>query len=473
MVIVSESPAHRDLLNASDSFYSPWLSTGRFKGPLLLLGPQAYVCIQRPTMTLKPVATQLCRWFFALPLLVIRRCFPTSHAHDSQPQKLLTPTFILAWLVNFTQFLTFYVLITTMALYAISQFRASETMGGLASSSFIIGATVARCFAGFVVDKVGKRKTLLASLAVIVVASFAYLLATSLGPLLAVRLIHGVGYAFASTAVMAVAQAAIPPHRRAEGTGYFALGPTLSTAAGPALGVALSASFGYTAMFVTSACFAVAGMVIALFLPFPPEHQPHKTRFSLATIVHPAVIPIGCFMLLIGVAYASVITYLNAYAAHSGLQTGASFFFIAYAAAMLIMRFFLGRLQDRKGDNVVIALGVVSFIIALVFLATANATWHVIVAGAFTGLGFGTLMPACQAISVRLVPLQQIGVGISTMFLLLDFGVGFGPIVLGLVATSLGYSTMYMLMAGLVAMSGVVYILVHGRKPMAGSQPLA
>ena len=32
-------------------------------------------------------------------------------------QRLITPAFVLAWLVNFSQYLVFYLLVTTMALY--------------------------------------------------------------------------------------------------------------------------------------------------------------------------------------------------------------------------------------------------------------------------------------------------------------------------------------------------------------------
>lgn len=98
--------------------------------------------------------------------------------------------------------------------------------------------------------------------------------------------------------------------------------------------------------------------------------------------------------------------------------SGASMFFLAYAASMFIMRFVLGKLQDRRrGDNVVVYLGLVSFAIALVILAMANQDWEVIVAGAFTGLGYGTLMPASQAIAVRMVPVHKLGTGISTLLL--------------------------------------------------------
>src|SRR5699024_5446552 len=37
---------------------------------------------------------------------------------------LITPTFVLAWLVNFFQYLLFYLLVTTVALYAVKEFAA-------------------------------------------------------------------------------------------------------------------------------------------------------------------------------------------------------------------------------------------------------------------------------------------------------------------------------------------------------------
>ena len=183
----------------------------------------------------------------------------------------------------------------------------------------------------------------------------------------------------------------------------------------------------------------------------------------MANIVHPSVAPFGFFMLLIGVAYAGIITYLNAYADASGLATGASFFFIAYAVVSLVMRFVLGRVQDKHGDNIIFYGALVSFIAGLAVLAAAQADWHVIVAGALVGLGYGSIMPAAQAVAVRLVAPHEMGAGISTLFLLLDIGIGFGPVVLGILISSLGYSAMYWLLAITVVIAGVLYYFVHGR----------
>ncbi|WP_202798440.1 MFS transporter [Citricoccus sp. CH26A] len=387
-------------------------------------------------------------------------------------QKLITRTFVLAWLVNLSQYLTFYFLVTTMALYAVRAFAASDAAGGLASSAFVIGATVARLFTGYVVDRLGRRRVMMAALVLAAVSCALYFAAGSLALLVAVRVLHGFTYAFASTAIMALAQAAIPPTRRGEGTGYLALGTTLATAVGPALGLFVTGTLDYAVLFAVALGSTVVGLVLAVFLQDPattaagegttpvPAARP---RFSLAVVVHPAVVPIGIFMVVIGLCYGGVMTFLNALAEERDLAAGAGLFFVAYAAAMLLMRLTLGTLQDRRGDNPVVAFGLMFFALALVLLAVSTEDWHVVVAGALTGLGYGTLMPAAQAIAVSRVQPHQYGAGISTLLLFADVGLGLGPVALGGLASAAGFGAMYLVLAGFVLVAAAWYAAAHGR----------
>ena len=82
-------------------------------------------------------------------------------------------------------------------------------------------------------------------------------------------------------------------------------------------------------------------------------------------------------------------------------------------------------------------------------------------------MGFGTLSPACQAISVRSVPTAQMGAGISTMFLLMDLGIGLAPFGLGPIVGATGFDTMYLILAALVVIAAIYYFFVHGRFPKA------
>src|SRR5690606_37304800 len=129
-----------------------------------------------------------------------------------------------------------------------------------AASAFVAGATFARIFAGHLVDVVGKRGILVVALALAVLVAVLYLPAHSLGMLIAVRMLHCVVFTFASTASMTLAQGAVPPARRAEGTGYLALSSSLATAIGPALVLLIVRDFDYDLLFWTTIAIAMAGL---------------------------------------------------------------------------------------------------------------------------------------------------------------------------------------------------------------------
>lgn len=385
------------------------------------------------------------------------------------------------WVVNFCLALAFYGLITIMAGYAVTRFAVSDATGGLAASIFVVGATVARLFAGGLVDRLGRRRVLWAGLAACAAVAALYLVASSLPLLLAVRATHGVLFAVTSTAAITLAQARIPSSRRSEGTGYFALSITLSTAIGPFMSLEVANSAGYDTLFWSIFATHAAACLLALLIsaadePRAPRPTGNRTAGGVLTsMVHPAVLPIGLFMLVIGCVYSTIVTYLNSYTAEEGLERGASLFFVAYATVMFVSRFVMGRLQDRRGDNVVVYSAIVVFAAALLLLATASADWMIVVTGALTGFGFGTINPACQAAAVSRVPQEQFGVAISTFFLMLDGGVGLGPVVFGLIAEQAGYSAMFLALAGVMLLSALLYLAVHGRRPDArhGRTPAA
>ena len=75
-----------------------------------------------------------------------------------QKPKLWTRDFVLVSTSNFLLFISFYMLMVTLALYTIEKFQASPSQGGLASSIFVLGAVLVRPIAGKTIGKVGKKK---------------------------------------------------------------------------------------------------------------------------------------------------------------------------------------------------------------------------------------------------------------------------------------------------------------------------
>ncbi|MFD1210426.1 MFS transporter [Arthrobacter sp. GCM10027362] len=397
-------------------------------------------------------------------------------------EKLWTRNFVLAIGANLFIYMVFYLLMTSMALYAAERFRAADSVAGFASSAFILGALVSRFFAGPLLDAAGGRRVLPAGLAVFTAVSLLYIPAGSLALLLVLRLIHGVAFGVGHTAVTAGVQALIPAARRGEGTGYFAVSTTAATALGPLLAVLLADGGDYNGVFLFCAGCSAAAFTVSLFLRLPERrpagnpaaaghgpggklHRQRRTpRAVLAAIFEPAVLPIAGVILVGGLAYSGVLSFLTSYAQSRGSAPAAALFFLVFAAAVLASRLVAGRVQDRRGDNVVMYPALVVFAAGLGLLAPGTSAGTVVAAGILTGLGFGSLMPCTLAIAVSQVPERRLGTAIATYYLMLDVGTGFGPVVLGLLVPRAGFGGMYASLGVLMLACIGLYYGVHGRK---------
>ena len=391
--------------------------------------------------------------------------------------RLWSRAFSLTLIVSFFLSLVFYLLMTTMAGYAMERFAADDAQAGLASSMYVVGALISRLWAGAVADVVGRRRILLIALGAFTLASLGYPLAGGLIPLLLVRFAHGTAFGVAHTAAATIVQTAIPPARRAEGTAYYGMSPTVATAAGPAFAILLSQAWGYSALFAAATVASVVAMVFALFIPasLPQPREASapssdsgagsRMRQRLSRVVEPAAVPISLIALILGTAYSAILAFLNSYAASVGLASVAATFFLVYTVAVLVTRLFAGRVQDRHGDNIIMYPAILCYAAGMAVLAMTHGTTVLLISGALIGAGFGTAMSAGQTIAVSAAPDERVGRAVSTYFLLLDLGTGLGPVFLGLLIGAAGYRSMFAVLAGMIVAAIPLYRLIHGRVP--------
>jgi len=386
--------------------------------------------------------------------------------------RLWTTPFVAAVAVNLFMSSVFYLLLTSMAGYAIERFAASDAMAGLASAVFILGAVVSRLTVGKFLDFIGRRRLVVIAMVAYVAIGLAYIPVDGLGVLIALRLLHGVAFGAGNTALVASVQSVIPPARRAEGNGYFATATTLSTALGPFLAVWLGQHHGFGSVFLLSAAAGALGLVAGLFFKVEERTPTAQERaelwtLKLATFIDPSGLRIGLVIGLGGFAYAAVLSFAAVHAEALAIPEAASAYFAAYALASLVARLVVGRVQDRRGDNVVILPVLVFNIAGMAVLALGTTTVELTLAGMLIGVGFGSLLPCLLAVVVNMSAPARVGVVTSTFYLFLDIGSGVGPVVLGMAASAFGFSTMFLIAAGLNAVCALVYILVHGRTPAA------
>lgn len=390
--------------------------------------------------------------------------------------KLWTKDFIIISATTFFVALTFYLLMTTMTMYAIEQFNASESQAGLASGIFVIGALITRLLAGKYMEIIGRKKMLCGSLVLFLIATLLYFLVDNLGLLIVVRFIHGAAFGVATTAMPTAIMDIIPRERRGEGVSYFSLSPTMATAIGPFLGIFIMQHADFSIMFAVCTGFSVMSIIIMLFAQIPEatiaeEQREAMKGFAWQDFFEKSAIPISVIMLLMGMAYSGILAFLNSYAININLTTAASFFFIVYAAFILISRPFTGRLLDAKGDNIVMYPSLLLFTLSLVLLSQAEYGFILLLAGALVGLGFGNIMSCAQAIAIKEAPQHRIGLATATYFFCSDLGMGTGPVLVGSIIPVVGFRGMFMTLAVVVFLSIGLYYLVHGKKEVYSNQP--
>lgn len=382
--------------------------------------------------------------------------------------KLWTKDFIIITLTAFLVFLTFYLLMTTMTLYAIQQFNASQTTAGLAASIFVIGSLCSRLFAGKYIDVIGRRKLLYASLIVFLLACLLYFFVNSFPLLLTIRFLHGLAFGVVTTVMGTAVMSIIPISRRGEGTSYFSLSTPLATAIGPFLGILITQHADFYWIFITCTAFAMINIVVMLFAKIPEvtlsSQQLQEMRgFRLQDFFEKTAMPMSTIIFILGITYASVLSYLSPFSIEANLTSAASIFFIIYAVFLLASRPFTGKLIDTKGENIIIYPALVLFMVGLLCLGQSYNSAMLLTASALIALGFGNMISCSQVAVVNIAPQHRIGLATSTFYMAMDAGIGVGPIIIGSLLPHLGYRGMYAVMAVLVFATIIIYYFVHGR----------
>lgn len=387
----------------------------------------------------------------------------------NQQTKLWTSNFILTALANFLLFTSFYMLMVTLMTYTTKQFDASQSMAGLASSIFVLGAVLIRPLAGKIINQIGKKKLLMIGLIMFFGFMIFYFFVNNLILLLILRFIHGFSFGISTTATNTIVADFIPVTRRGEGLGYFATSTNIAAAIGPFLGLFISQQFGMKTVFILTTIFASISLGTSFFLSIPKATSAEpikqtKNRFHLSDYIEKTTIPIGIVVLTLGFVYSSLLSFLTEYATEINLVNAASFFFVFYAVFLILSRPFSGKLYDLKGENTVIYPSMILYAVGLIILSQSHVAVSLLIAGALIGIGFGTFQSSTQTIAVSIAPRDRIGLATSTFFVFFDFGIGIGPFLLGFILPLIGFRNLYLIMAGIVVISIPIYYLVHGKQ---------
>lgn len=376
----------------------------------------------------------------------------------AEKRPIWTKSFINISISTFFIFVVFYALLTFTPLYVLNDLGGTATEGGLAVSAFLLSAIIMRFFAGMILEKFGKKKILIFSLFLFTVSTVLYVFVGSFTVLLLLRFFQGIWFSLLTTVAGAIAADIIPPERRGEGLGYYGIAMNLAVVAGPFIALSLQPYVSSQAIFVILSVIMIIGFFCALAVQVDEGSfvKQEKHKLTINDFLEKKSMPIATVGFFISFAYASILTFISVYAESLGLIKAASFFFVVYAIAMLLVRPFSGRIFDVMGPGVVIIPSIIVFGIGLISLSFTASSWMLLLSGALVGLGYGTLLPSFQTLAIQAADKHRSGYATGTFFAFYDSGIAIGSVSLGLVAGFAGYSNLY-LMLGIFVILIVFY----------------
>jgi len=387
--------------------------------------------------------------------------------------KLWTQSFISACTGNFLLFFSFYLLLPILPLYLIEEFQTSKSMVGIILSCYTLAALLIRPFAGFVLDMINRKPVYLIAYLSFVLSFVGYPLATFVGMFLFLRILHGFTFGFVTTAGNSLIVDIMPASRRGEGLGYFGIANNLAMAIGPMISLFMHDYYTFDAIFYMAIGSGLLGFLVVLTIKSEKMLKSEiKQPIAFDRFFLFKGFNAGFSLLLMGIPYGMLTTYVAIYGKDLGVHNGMGIFFSLMAVGLTISRLIGGKMVDRGRLVQVVAYG--TFFCMVAFFALAGLKQidvynETSIIGLFyaiallLGIGYGMLFPAYNTLFVNLAPNNRRATASSTYMTSWDIGIGIGLILGGHLAdASGGFPLAFLVGALAVALSLMFFIRIAG-----------
>lgn len=298
---------------------------------------------------------------------------------------------------------------------------------------------------GVMSDRLGRRRLMLLGLIILSMVPLLYYASEGLSLPFIAMMMGGLGISLYYPPAEAYASKLFPPERVGEAMGRFHLGWAVSSIIGPSVGGFLSLHFPtYRPIFiVASAVTLISVPVLWLNTEDDSTHPDLDGGLKASLLGLPSLL--AGFLRNRRVLAASITTFIHSFCnwvvpaffpllAH-GLGFSEVIIGLSLTANALVMALSLpliGRLSDRVGRFLPIALGLSISVVGFGVLPMAGEAWELLVLMALIGLGGSLVFPVSQAAIMEALPEGERGAGAGLWGATLSLGGA-----LGLLATSI------------------------------------
>jgi MFS family permease len=375
--------------------------------------------------------------------------------------KILSRDFILSFFAQFVFSSVFCILIPAIPIYLLRSGSKEGEIGFLVGI-FSVSSLVLRPFVGKALLSIPERNFMTAGALLYCLSCLAYLIAPPFWPLLIVRVLHGIGLAFFSTASFTLLANIIPVANRGRLISLFYLSNNLSFALGPYLGILLINRFNFSVLFLVCTGLSLCCVYLTLKLRkreiIPLENESVKVYSFLSR----EALPPSIIAFMLNIIWGTICAFFPLYALKHGVSNPGTFF-IFLAITLMLGRLLGGRILDIYERRKVIRPCLALIVVGITIMPFANTLTVFIFIAIILGTGWAFLYPSLTIHVIETAGLSR-GPAMGTFTALADLGAGLGPMIMGFILQRTSYPIMYACLTLTGAINFLYFYYTLGRK---------
>ncbi|RDU38150.1 MFS transporter [Neobacillus piezotolerans] len=383
--------------------------------------------------------------------------------------KLWTNQYVIIILLSLVMFASFYMITAGFPIF-VSTISKNPAIAGIMTTTLMLASLVTRFFASVIIQKVNMKLLLIISLVYFLGTIGLTLVNQSIGFLIFIRALQGIGFSMLTILVFTISSNIVPKSRLGEGIVFFAMSTSVGTTMGPLIAISYLANFSFNSMIVLTLGLMAFSLVCSFFTKNntvkKEEEKPQETtKEPFYKYMYDRRVLLPCILVAFNYfAIAGTVNFMGAFGKEINLGGKISQFFIAQGIAMVLVRSFSGRIFDKWGHRILIIPGAIAGAVGLGVLGFSSSMVMVWVSGALFGIAYGIIHPTIQAWALTLVPPEKKATANSMLLIFIDLGLALGSVGLGYLAKNVGYGIMFSYSAATMIVILLLYLIGSRKK---------
>lgn len=375
-----------------------------------------------------------------------------------------TKTFLLLCAAQFLGYAQHAMLSPVLPLY-VTQLGGSPFVVGIVLACFAASSVIIRPMVGHWCDRWSEAGVMISGMlfqaASIFICFIPFVSATMLA-----NGLRGIGWGGLNTGGYSLLAHIAPESRRGEASGLYSGVQSSSSILFPAFALwLLHASFGgFGVVFIATAMFSFAGAGLGVMMT---RHMPKIARANVAPdsnrrwwreifhFIEPDILFPSVILAWLNVSLPSITNFSVLYARELGI-IDFGMFFIVIGFTSLLGRPMLGRLSDKIGRDLSVAVGFGLQLVSLLLITLVSNLIGMIVCGTLYMLGNAIGSSTTLALAVERANPARRGKQMATFSVAYPLSYGVGSLITGSAVEAAGYAGMFYAMAGVQAL-GLIF----------------